>query len=206
MKTKTILSLLLIGILGIQTFNAQSLNSKIKTSVVAIGETLTKIPTERLSILDQIAVKIYKQHNESGKLDVIMVDVNNSDTSQLAMIWLNTGLLYYGFSQMATIQSAGTNESSSNSIDLNRLKQWGFKIKDDTSKALAVTYGSGSWNISTKSLQSLNPDADTIEIVVKEGAITNKNTIALPFTDTETIAREMLYLATRINNLIELKK
>ncbi|MDD7886107.1 hypothetical protein [Flavivirga sp. 57AJ16] len=205
MKTKKILSLMLISILGIQSFKAQSINQKIEKSVVEIGETFTSIPNDRLMVLDQIAFKLFKQYDGINTVDVIIVDENNSEASQLAMIWLNTGLLYYGHQQMSNIQSAGTKNNPNTILNLNDLKQFGFKVINNSSKSLKIKYGSGSWSIYPKSLQSLNPKSDAIEIVIVEGVMKHKNTIVITFSNTESIAREMLYLATRINNLFGTK-
>lgn len=185
---------------------AQSLNNKIKKSVVEIGDSFTQIPKERLLVLDQVAFKLFKEFNGNNAIDVIIVDSDNQETSQLAMIWLNTGLLYYGYNSMLNVQSAGTSIQSKSLSKLNSLKQFGFKVKANTPESLNIKYGSGSWDVFQKSLESLKPNSKTIEIVVQESVIQNKNTIQLTYYDTGSIAREMLYLATRINNLFKTKQ
>ena len=72
-----------------------------------------------------------------------------------------------------------------------------------------IDYGSGNWVVYPKSLQSLQSTSDnTIEIYVEKISSNENenNNVELIFTDTNTIAREMLYLATRINNLLQTKQ
>ena len=128
MKTKTILSLLLITCIGIQTITAQSLRKKVKKSVEALTEQINTLSQEEITQLDQIAFKIKKIAFNNEGTDVLFIDNSNTGNSQLAMIWLNTAFQYYNLKIES--QSAGINIDVNIPISsLNSLSQYGFSVK-----------------------------------------------------------------------------
>ena len=204
---KTIPRLIILAFLTVfcQEINAQSLSKKVQKSVVEIGETFTHNRKERLFVLDQVAFKLFKKHNEAQPVDVYFVDETTHEKSQLAMIWLRTGLMYYNRTSVLNIHATGVN-SSPNDPDLNMLQQYGFKVKNKKGKY--VKFGSGSWEISSNTIEALNLDEEDEKIYLTSGVLSskNKNSIELPFSTTDDIAREMLYIATRLNNLFQNKQ
>lgn len=198
MKTKSKIALLILLLASAVTLQAQSLSNKIKKSVVEIGETFTEIPKEELLVLDQIAYKLHKEKKGNNSAHAIFIDKENDNASQLAMIWLKTGLHYYGLENLFNIESAGI-EDNSKHLNLSSLNQFGFKLKKDKNNVIKLKFGSGSWNVYPKNIESLSENPRTIKIATEEGIL--KNHITLHLNDTNSIPREMLYIATRINNL-----
>ncbi|XCF05519.1 hypothetical protein ABI125_12385 [Tamlana crocina] len=203
MKTKSLIAFLSLLLASTVTMQAQSLSNKIKKSVVEIGETFTEIPKEELLILDQIAYKLHKEKKGNNTAHAIFIDKENDKTSQLAMIWLKTGLHYYGLENLFNIESAGI-ENNSKHVNLNSLNQFGFKVKNDKNNKIKLKFGSGSWDIHPKNIESLTETPRTIKIATEEGIL--KNHITLHLNDTHSIPKEMLYIATRINNLEQIIK
>ncbi|EDP94571.1 hypothetical protein U8527_16745 [Kordia algicida OT-1] len=209
MKTKKTITIFILFFCFFQVLEAQTLKSDIRNSVLEIGKTFVDIPSERLKQLDQIAFLIFRNTKKSSDVKIVMVDKTNQEISQQAMIWLRTGMIYYGHSNLFTIESAGVVPDNKLLSNLSDLKKFGFKIKKKRKKKLKayeVDYGSGKWMISTKSLASLNQNQAVeiyLESISSDTSLNKK--VELLFSDTNTIAREMLYIATRINSLIPKK-
>jgi|TARA_R110001583_G_scaffold171483_1_gene324994 hypothetical protein len=212
MKTKTIIPIVVFLLCFQQVIQAQTLKKKIQKSVVEIGNTFTEIPMERLKRLDQVAFLIFKKLDDNTKVNVLFVDSGNQEISQLALVWLQTGMIYYGHNTMLSLQSAGISPKIEPISKLAILKEYGFSIRNtrgENPMSYNIDYGSGNWVVYPKSLQSLQSTSDnTIEIYVEKISSNENenNNVELIFTDTNTIAREMLYLATRINNLLQTKQ
>tara|TARA_A100000171_G_C2140407_1_gene155088 strand:+ start:1196 stop:1834 length:639 start_codon:yes stop_codon:yes gene_type:complete len=212
MKTKTIIPIVVFLLCFQQVIQAQTLKNKIQKSVVEIGNTFTEIPMERLKRLDQVAFLIFKKMDDNEKMDVLFIDSDNQEISQLAMVWLQTGMIYYGHSNMFGIQSAGISPKIEPISKLAVLTEYGFKVRNtrgENPMSYNIDYGSGNWVVFPKALQSIQSKSESsIEIYVEKtfSNETENNNIELIFTDTNTVAREMLYLATRINNLLQTKQ
>ncbi|RXG29253.1 hypothetical protein [Leeuwenhoekiella marinoflava] len=212
MKTKTIIPIVVFLLCFQQVIQAQTLKKKIQKSVVEIGNTFAEIPMERLKRLDQVAFLIFKKLDDNTKVNVLFVDSGNQEISQLALVWLQTGMIYYGHNTMLSLQSAGISPKIEPISKLAILKEYGFSIRNtrgENPMSYNIDYGSGNWVVYPKSLQSLQSTSDnTIEIYVEKISSNENenNNVELIFTDTNTIAREMLYLATRINNLLQTKQ
>src|SRR5690606_32347983 len=116
------------------------------------------------------------------------IDKTNAEKSQLAMIWLKTGLIYYSLTDILNVHSAGITDSSKD-VNLKMLKQYNFKIK--AKKTLSVKFGSGSWEVFSKTIESLNPNIEDEKIYLSKGLLLskNKNSIELLFLNTDEIAR-----------------
>lgn len=209
MKTKTIIPIVVFLLCFQQVIQAQTLNKKIQKSVVEIGDTFPEIPSERLSHLDQLAFSLFKKLTDNPKVGVLFIDADNQEISQLAMVWLRTGMIYYGHSTMFDIQSAGISPKIEPISKLAILKEYGFSIKNTRGKnpmSYRIDYGSGNWVVYPKSLQSVSDNIIEINVEKISSNETENNNVELIFTDTNTIAREMLYMATRINNLLKTKE
>lgn len=206
MKTKILLLLTLFTFQ--QIVFAQGLKKEIKKSVIEIGESFTNIPKDRLLILDQVAYKLIKRQRGNDEVDVVIIDSNNSEKSQLAMIWLKTGLHYYGFAEFFNINSAGTNYQSNQKLSINSLKLYGFNLIKKSNNHIMVDYGSGSWEVFVKPIEKLNLNNATEKVFVENGILKGELTqgIELIIMDSESIPREMLYISTRINNLLSKQK
>ena len=209
MKTKKTITILILFFCFFQVLEAQTLKNDIRNSVLEIGKTFVDIPLERLKQLDQIAFLIYKNAKKSSDVHIVLVDKANQEISQQAMIWLRTGMIYYGHNDLLTIESAGVTPNNELVPNLSNLKKFGFKIKNKRKKKLnayEIDYGSGQWTISTKSLTSLSQNKIVeiyLESISSDTSLNKK--VELLFSDSDTIAREMLYIATRINSLIPKK-
>ncbi|WP_430413081.1 hypothetical protein [Kordia sp.] len=211
MKTKTTIPIILLFLCFLQVVQSQTLKSNIKKSIVEIGDTFVDIPTERLKQLDQIAFIIFKNTKKNAKVAVLFIDGKNEKISQLAMVWLQTGSLFYGHSDLLHIESAGIAPTYDSFPKLSILEDFGFSLKNirrSNTKACKIDYGSGNWTVNSKSLESLNSGRNHHVLIylekVKPATSTDKR-IELVFLDTSTIAREMLYVSTRINNLLQKK-
>lgn len=211
MKTKATIPIIVLFLSFMQVIQAQTLKSKIKKSVVEIGDTFIDIPTERLKQLDQIAFMIFKNTKKNTKTDVLFIDNKNEEVSQLAMVWLQTGMLFYNHSDLLHVESAGIAPVNDPSLKLSVLKEFGFSVKNmsrNKTKTYKIDYGSGNWIAYSKPLESLKLDKSQNIFIYLErvASVTSTNKkIELIFSDTNTIAREMLYIATRINNLLQKK-
>ena len=210
MQAKRTISFVVILLCIQQVILAQTLKNKIQKSLVEIGETFPSIPTDRLLHLDQVAFSIFKNLNDTTKIKVLLID-NDQEIGQLAMLWLKTGMLYYGHSTLLDIQSAGASTEPYSPLPLSSLREYGFNIKSvrgEKNPPHKITYGSGSWIIYPKSLVDLKTNNDDVFKVYVEkipGNHTGKNKVELIFEHTADIPREMLYITTRLNNLIQTK-
>tara|TARA_R110001583_G_scaffold32936_1_gene111753 strand:+ start:153 stop:806 length:654 start_codon:yes stop_codon:yes gene_type:complete len=208
MKTKMTMLTMFVLLSFMQAVNAQKLKDRIKESVVKIGTTFIEIPEERLKLLDQIAFTMIRKRDDKGIAHVVLVDANNHEISQLAMVWLTTGILYYGHEDLFHIQSAGLAADNQKIPGLRQLKEYGFTLKDNQKNGVMgyrLKYGSGSWEVYGKALSDLQvPEGIAIKIFLQDNLIDNSidNNLVLDSTDSSNIAKEMLYLATRINNLL----
>ncbi|MCK0192031.1 hypothetical protein [Arenibacter sp. F20364] len=205
MKTKTFV-LLITLLIGFQELAmAQDLRNKIKKSVISIEDTFSEIPKERIISLDQLASTMEKKFSDGKQLNVVFIDKENLVTSQLAMVWLRTGLLYYGVDKFS-IHSAGTNAERQPLTKLALLEQYGFKVANADGKqpfTYSVNYGKDNWILHSKTIQSLDLFTDqAVVIFVEKGNSpiekTNKEEILFP--SNETIARDMLYVSSRLKN------
>ena len=211
MKTKTIIPIVVFLLCFQQVIQAQTLKNKIQKSVVEIGDTFPEIPMDRLKYLDQVSFLVFKKLEDSTKLDVLFLDKTNQEISQLAMIWLQTGMLYYGHSDIFNIQSAGFSPKIEPMPKLAELKEYGFSIRNTRGEnpiSYKIDFGSGNWTVYPKSFQSLNLNSKTTCNIYLENLSDDetKNNIELLFSDTSSIPKEMLYMATRINNLLQTKQ
>jgi|GEM_PF-925383 len=204
-------TLILLVILFSQQLLRAQLNNKIQQTVVEIGDTFTQISSDRLAYLDQIAFLVFKQLNNQEQVDLLFIDTDNLEQSQLAMLWLRTGMIYYGHPELLNIQSAGKAPVNQPPSPLLSLDSYGFRVKRNSQKipySYKIDYGSGTWVVYPKPLDDPDtPTTHSLKINV-EKAVTESgepNQIELLFSDSETIAREMLYLATRLNNLLQTK-
>ncbi|MEH6656266.1 hypothetical protein [Leeuwenhoekiella marinoflava] len=205
-------TLILLVILFLQQLlHAQTLTSTIQQAVVEVGDTFTQISPDRLTYLDQIAFLIIKKLNNQEQVDLLFIDADNLEQSQLAMLWLRTGMIYYGHQNLLNIQSAGMTPGNQPPSPLLSLNSYGFRVKPNSQKiphSYKVDYGSGFWVVYPKPLDDPGiPTHQTLIISVKKAALDSaeSNQIELFFSDSETIAREMLYLSTRLNNLLQTK-
>ncbi|WP_425235680.1 hypothetical protein [Ulvibacterium sp.] len=208
MKTK--LTYALAFLLSFQTaVHAQELRGKIERSVLELKTIFPQIPKDKVLNLDQLATKIAAKMGEANHT-VVVVDKTNDNVSQFAMIWLRTGLLHYGLDDNLTLESAGV-ESVNSALDLTMLRKYGFRVKNVKDKELftyEIQYGTNSWEIKRKSLESLNLRADnSTKIFVEENLNENNETdiFEVIFQNKEVIPGEMLYVATRINTILETK-
>ncbi|MGY8913570.1 MAG: hypothetical protein ACKVJF_00610, partial [Flavobacteriales bacterium] len=164
MKSKIAIPIVAVLLCFQQVIQAQTLKSKIQKSVVEIGETFPEIPMDRLKYLDQICFLLFKKLEDSTKVDVLFLDETNQEISQLAMIWLQTGMLYYGHSDMFNIQSAGFSPKIKAMPKLAELKEYGFSISNtrgENPMSYKIDFGSGNWTVYPKSFQSLNLNSKT---------------------------------------------
>ncbi|WP_166961887.1 hypothetical protein [Yeosuana marina] len=210
MKTKTILSLLLITSIGIQTITAQSLRKKVKKSVEALTEQINTLSQEEITQLDQIAFKIKKIAFNNEGTDVLFIDNSNTENSQLAMIWLNTAFQYYNLKIES--QSAGINIDVNKPISgFNSLSQYGFSVKKaNTGKPNQywVEYSNGSsWLVFAKSLKDVQQNTSKgLSIIVDNSQIDNENlTIKFDLSNEDELPLQMVYIAAQINHLNKTK-
>ena len=212
MKTKTVIPIVVFLLCFQQVIQAQTLNKKIQKSVVEIGDTFPEIPMDRLKHLDQISFLVFKKLEDGTKVDVVFLDNSNQEISQLATVWLQTGMIYYGHNDMFNIHSAGVSPKIEPMSKLAALKEYGFSIRNtrgDNPMSYKVDYGSGNWVLYPKSIQSVKSNNETLIKIYLENIPSNnteENKVELLFSDTTSIPREMLYMTTRINNLLQTKK
>ena len=127
------------------------------------------------------------------------------------MIWLRTGLLYFGL-EGYQIHSAGIASVQKPMSGLASINKYGFKVGNAGGGkpfSYYVKYGSDGWIVKSKTLESLDLEPDsTLEVFVTEGIAPDNGMpkIEIPLSDLENIPKEMLYIAARINNLNEITR
>ena len=95
MKTKMIYVMVLLLLCVPLTTHSQELRGKIQRSVKELKTVFPQISKEKVQLLDQLAARMVSNMGEDP-YTVVFVDQDNDDMGQLAMIWLRTGLMYYG--------------------------------------------------------------------------------------------------------------
>ena len=201
MKAKTILLLIVFLLCSRQTIEAQRLKKKIEKSIVDIENTFNEVPSDRKNLLEKIASSMV-----ANKDDIRLIDKHNQEISQLAMIWLRTGLIYHDLPELFKIESAGINVEMKPISALATLMHYGFHVghtRGQSKISYEVKYGSDSWKVYPKPLNLLEPINDkALKIFLEEGAIdeADETNIELLFNDHKTIPRDMLYIAEHINS------
>lgn len=206
-RATIILTVLILFQNGIQ---AQNLRNKIVKSITTIETTFSSIQKERSVLLDQLASRIFKEKRSNGNAGIVFIDGTNKTKSQLAAIWLKTGLIkykLYGYD----IQSAGLKVVSEPFPGLATLKQYGFKVSNASGKKLYsynVNFGSDSWKVYYKDQNSLENSEESLKVFVEDimDMEDDPMKISVPLYSPETIAREMLYVASRIDYLTQSQK
>ena len=210
MKTNIRLLLPLFLILSLQLLHAQRLRGSIRNSIADISETFAEMPEERKNTLDQLAFTIAKSAKDGNFPKVVFVDRENLDISQLALVWFRTGLLYNGIGNLP-VASAGIAAVPKPLSKLAALKPYGFRIRNVSNVrpySVAVNYGSGQWTLFPKTPGELpGSGAKALEVLVVKGLRTDleKQKIELLFPNIDSIARDMVYLAGSVNDIIQKK-
>lgn len=210
MKTKGILVMYIMLCLSQQSIHSQKLRNKILKSMVPIETSFSSIEQERKILLDQLASRIYKENRVNENAGLVFIDSNNKTKSQLAAIWLKTGLIKYELGGY-NLQSAGIKVASEPLHALATLKQYGFKVSNASDKKLYsynINFGSDSWNVYYKDLSSLRNLEKSLKVFVEDNLemADDPMQVYVPLDSPETIAKEMLYIASRINYLTQSQK
>lgn len=206
MKTKMICALALLLLCLPLTIHSQELRGKIQRTVKELRTVFPQIPKEKTQLLDQLAARMVSNMGEPP-YTVVFVDRTNDDMGQLAMIWLRTGLIYYGLNEKFNVESAGLETANKPLPGLALLKKDGFRVSNAKGESLftySVQYGSDSWTINRKTLESLDLDEDSsLKVYVQDG-LTDRNAEIL-FENKSVIAGELIYVATQIDAIIKAK-
>ena len=206
-RTTIILTVLLLSQNGIQ---AQKLRNKIEKSIAPIETTFSSIEKERSVLLDQLASRIFKEKKSNGNAGIVFIDSTNGTKSQLAAIWLKTGLIKYELNGY-DIQSAGLTVVGEPLSGLTTLKDYGFKVSNHSGTKLysyKVNFGSDNWKVYYKEPDSLENPEESLKVFVEDimSMEDDPMQISVPLYSPETIAREMLYVAFRIDYLTQSQK
>ena len=208
MKTILITTVLTALTLFQNGTQAQTLRTKIVKSITQIEETFTTIPDDRKVVLDQLATRIHRGNKNDQNGNVVFIDKNNTNKSQLAAIWLRTGFLHYGV-EKTNVLSAGTEIIQEPFPALVSLEKYGFRIGNtggDERYSYTVKSGSEKWVVRYKTLASLNlNNAPTINIYVEPGIVPENSPgqIEVLLSSPERIASEMLYVSWRTKHLVQ---
>ncbi|MEO1012422.1 MAG: hypothetical protein AAFX53_14035 [Bacteroidota bacterium] len=204
-KTITILTVLVLFQNGIR---AQKLKNQIVKSISQMEESYTAIEDDRKMMLNQLASRIFRDSKNQENTNVVFIDRHNKERSQLAAIWLRTGLMYYGLHRY-TVRSAGTEIIQEPISALNSLEEYGFKVSNAGGKepySYNVKSGSEKWKVKYKNYEALHlNDEAVIKIYVEKGIVSEDEAkqIEVFLSSPESIAREMLYVSSRIKFLRE---
>lgn len=207
MKSNSLVLTLTILFFSFQTLYSQKLRKKIDQEVTELTANFGSIEDSRVTILNQIAFSIYKNHNTNEDFNIVIIDEKNREKSQLAMIWLKTALLAYHIKHI-NVHSAGVKVESKPMPSIHLLKENGFNVKesqDGNSYAYDIKYGDGVWKIYQKEFTSLNLNKDnTLEIFVENVQIENHSLpkVNLIYSSLNQIPLEMVYIVARLNNLM----
>ena len=213
MKTKNVMLVLLL-LVGVQyAVQAQELKNRIEKSILEIKGVSHQIPDDKIAVLDGLADEI-SERMKNGGATLVFMDKTNDIACQLAMVWLRTGLVHYGLTDGITVESAGIETTNEPISGLAMLRKYGFGVGNTTGKGLfnySVRYGSGNWRVKRKEINSLNlvPE-NTVKVYVEEGMdmATGKSegTFKLLFPNPEVIPTEILYVASKVNDLMQTQK
>lgn len=204
-KTLTFIPVLILFQNGVW---AQKLSNKIEKSVASIENSFSSIQENRRALLEQMASRIHKEKRAEEKVNILLIDKDNRTSSQLAAIWLKTGLLYYELDGY-NILSAGLTTEARPFTQLSSLEPYGFKVSNASRGELfsySVDYGSKSWPVKFNTVESLGLNNEKgLHIYLEEGIAPENEPkkVTIPLFAPDTIAREMLYVASRINYLTE---
>ena len=204
---KTIKTILILTVLMLfqNTIQAQKLRNKIVKSITQIEKSYPSIQEGRKVVLDQLASRIFKGNKNDEKITVVFIDKHNKEKSQLAAIWLRTGLLYHGLNGYHVL-SAGTEISPGPLPALSSLEAYGFRVnkaRGNELYAYIVKSGEESWPVKYKNLESLNSTDGAVKIFVDQGTAPEDGSkqIEITLSSPDTIAMEMLYVSSRIDDL-----
>lgn len=206
MKTITAIIILTFLFFTGNVIQAQKLRNNIVKSISQIEETYDSIQDERKVMLDQLASRIFKGHKTDKNSTVVFIDRHNKQKSQLAAIWLKTGLIHYDLLDFS-ILSAGIKILKEPFPALAVLEEYGFKVSNASGNELYsynVKSGSEKWTVSYNSYEALNlNDEKAIKIYVEKQIAPEggPKQIEVPLSESENIAREMLYVASKIKYL-----
>ncbi len=205
MKTILITTVVTALTLFQNRIQAQTLRTKIVKSITQIEETFTTIPDDRKVVLDQLATRIHRGNKNDQHLNIVFIDKNNTNKSQLAAIWLRTGFLHYGVKK-TNVLSAGTEIIQEPFPALVSLEKYGFRVSGDERHSYTVKSGSEKWMVRYNTLASLNlNNAPTINIYVEPGIVPENSPgqIEVLLSSPERIASEMLYVSWRTKHLVQ---
>ncbi|WP_203295960.1 hypothetical protein [Luteirhabdus pelagi] len=196
-----IVSILVVSLLTLSG-SAQNLDLKIASAVTTIEAEFSEIPKNRIAELNQIAYAISRKTDKNQSVSIILADLNASEKVQLGAVWLRTGLEYYNIDNI-DIVIAGLHSPLMNR-SLDGIDSYGFTVSSENNGRYSVRYGNGSWEFSPilfKDAKEAYGGDLTILFESNTMAAKEKSTIALPMFKKEYIAREMIYLAFRLNSL-----
>lgn len=208
MKTKVISAMIVMLLCIPLASNSQKLRGKIQRSITELKTVFPQIAKDKTLLLDQLAAKMVSNMDDTTPYTVVFVDRTNDDMTQMAMIWLRAGLMYYGLNNKFKVESAGLDTANNPLLGLDLLKNDGFRVSDAPEQSqftYSVRYGSDSWTIHRKTIESLELNEDsTVKVYVQDG-LTDQNSELL-FENKAVIAGEMIYVATQVNAIIRTKK
>jgi len=187
---------------------AQRLDRQIKKSIGAEMQAFQEIDTERAVVLNKLAREIAEE-NASGGISIQFSDSSDSGLAVLASIWFRSGMLYRGFSAEG-VQAMRTGEDALDAT-LEKLEPYGFELVRDTNEneVSGIDFGTGNWLTSDGDLfvgdTSLRDHR--ISILLNDSSASGEDSNALVKeirTREDMLARDILYLAFRVSNLMEL--
>ncbi|NJB69997.1 hypothetical protein GGR42_000459 [Saonia flava] len=208
MKTKTSILFIVTSLLTIHLASAQMLRKKIGKSVEVLRTQINTLPKEKINELDQVAFKIYKNCYNNSDASVLFIDQTNTQNSQLAMIWLKTGLAYYAID--INVQSAGVSLENKPISNLNSLSDYGFVIKTPSNEKpnlYTVIYGrSGSWSVFPKALSDIKKNNPMDIKIIVDKALNDKGIALMKLElNEEDIPLQIIYIAAQLDHLIKNK-
>lgn len=208
MKTLLTITAFTVLILFQNGIQAQKLRNKIVKSIVQFESSYSSIQEDRKVLLDQLASRITKGSKNDEDRTIVFVDKRNKEKSQLAAIWLRTGLQYYGLNNY-NVLSAGTEPIQEPFPALASLEEYGFRVGNaskNPSYAYTVKSGSETWPVTYTTFEALNlTDDSALRIYVEEGIAPEDGPkqIEISLFSPERIAMELLYVSSRIKYVNE---
>lgn len=234
MKTRTSMTLTIVLLLfSIETIIAQNnFNRKLKRYAAMTISESDQIDDERKTILKEIGDFLLKETREDGKADIIFICTQNSRRSQIAQVWLQTAMTYYGING-AQVFSGGLEGTAFHPNAVTALERAGFNatgVRSGDNLVYTLSNGTASDIMySKKYTDRQNPQKDFVAIMVCSDADKSCPIVkgadarfSFPYDDpryyddtpsqdikydetVRLIAREMFYLANYVKTQNNLK-
>jgi len=210
MRTRFVLLALAVVLISPWTFG-QRLKGSIGKTVDAMESSLDAIDPSEIQSLNLLANSVVGQSRD-GELPLIVIDAGETpELGPLTLIWLKTGLLRNNLNPdkaEVLYDSSGTLSTQ----QIQDLERAGFEIQGPipgTTDEYLVDFGTDTWNIRPMNAQgNIEGATNEFRVLLRAGNVPPEGSKAKELytgDDTTYFAHRLLYLSSRISNLLDLR-